>query len=113
MSITKNLGGDRVGSGAKMNVTMHGFERSNHDLGYIWRSTMAPGTLVPFLVMPSMPGDTLDIELEASVLTLPASGPLFGSSKLQLDVYSCPVRLYQGQLHNNKLGIGMDISKVS
>ena len=45
----KTLGGDRLGSGKKMKVAMHNYERSTHDLGYIWRSTMAPGTLVPFM----------------------------------------------------------------
>ena len=49
MSITRNLGGDRLGSGNKMNVHMHGYSRSNHDLGYVWRSTMASGTITPFL----------------------------------------------------------------
>ena len=31
---------------------------------------------------------------------------------MQLDIFQCPIRLYQGQLHNNKLGIGMEMSKV-
>ena len=43
--ITKTLGGDRLGSGKKQKISMHGYERSTHDLGYIWRSTMACGTL--------------------------------------------------------------------
>lgn len=108
----KNLGGDRLGSGAKMNVDLHGYGRSTHDLGYIWRSTMAAGTLVPFMSIVGLPGDTFDINLDAFVNTHPTIGPLFGSFKLQLDMFMCPVRLYQGQLHNNKLGIGMDMSAV-
>ena len=43
------IGGDRLGSGNKQKVAMHGYERSNHDLSYIWRNTMSPGTLVPFM----------------------------------------------------------------
>ena len=30
--IKKNLGGDRIGTGNDINVAMHGYERSNHNL---------------------------------------------------------------------------------
>ena len=109
---TVNLGGDRVGSGNKLKVSLHGFERSTHDLSYLWRSSMATGTLVPFMNLIALPGDTFDIQLNADVKTLPTLAPLFGSFKLQLDVYSCPLRLYNRQLHNNKLGIGLEMNKV-
>ena len=109
---TVNLGGDRLGSGKRMNVSLKSFERSSHDLGYIWRSTMASGTLVPFMNILALPGDTFDIDLSADVKTYPTLGALFGSFKLQLDVFSCPVRLYQGMLHNNKLGIGMNMASI-
>ena len=109
---TVSLGGNRLGSGNKMNVNLKGFERSSHDLGYIWRSTMASGTLVPFMNLIGLPGDTFDIDLSADVKTYPTLGALFGSFKLQLDVFSAPMRLYQGLLHNNKLGIGMNMASV-
>ena len=112
MAIKRQLGGDRLGSGNKMNVDMHGYERSTHDLGYVWRSTMSPGTLVPFMSRVAQPGDTWDIKLACEILTHPTVGPLFGSFKAQLDIFEAPMRLYVGQLHNNKLGIGLDMSKV-
>lgn len=112
MSITKTLGGDRLGSGKKQRVTMHGYERSNHDLGFIFRSTMAPGTLVPFWVEVGLPGDTFDVNLNAIVKTHPTIGPLFASYKVQLDVFQCPIRLYQGQLHNNKRKIGLNMANI-
>ena len=59
-----------------------------------------------------LPGDTFDIDLNAKALTMPTVGPLMGSFKLQLDVFLCPFRLYQAQLHNNKLGVGLDMSKI-
>jgi hypothetical protein len=108
----KTLGGDRLGSGKKMKVAMRNYERSTHDLGYIWRSTMAPGTLVPFMKKVALPGDTFDIDLEADVKTHPTLGPLFGSFKLQLDVFLAPMRLYHAALHNNKLGIGLSMEKI-
>jgi len=107
------LGGERLGSGKKQKVHLHNYERSTHDLGYVWRSTMATGTLVPFLTEVALPGDTFDIELNADVLTHPTIGPLFGSYKLQLDIFQVPVRLYQAALHMNMLNIGMDMSKIT
>lgn len=112
MGHSVTLGGDRLGSGKKQKVHLHGYERSTHDLGYLWRNTMAPGTLVPFMKQLALPGDTFDINLNAHILTHPTVGPLFGSYKVQLDVFEAPLRLYQGLLHNNKLGIGMDMASV-
>lgn len=108
----KTLGGDRLGSGKKMKVDLHGFGRSTHDMGYLWRSSAAPGTLIPFLCELALPGDTFDINLNADVKTHPSLGPLFGSFKLQLDLFQAPIRLYQALLHNNKLGIGMEMQNV-
>lgn len=112
MSIKKTLGGDRLGAGKKMKIELHNYERSTHDLGYIWRSTAATGTLIPFLKNVALPGDNFKIELNADVKTLPTLGPLFGSFKLQLDIFLCPIRLYNARLHMNELGIGLDMSKI-
>jgi len=106
------LGGDRLGSGNKQEISLRNYERSTHDLGYIWRSSMASGTLVPFMSEVALPGDSFDIDLDCDVKTLPTTGPLFGSYKVQLDVFECPIRLYQGKLHMNMLNIGMDMSEV-
>lgn len=108
----RTIGGDRLGSGKKMTVDLRTYERSTHDLGYVWRSTMAAGTLVPFMSEVGLPGDTFDIDLDVDGKTHPTLGPLFGSYKIQLDVFLVPVRLYQAQLHNNKMGIGLDMSRV-
>lgn len=106
------LGGDRIGSGKKMKVDLHSYERSTHNLSKTWKSTMSAGTLVPFLVMPVLPGDTIDIDLDTIIKTHPTIGPLFGSYKWQLDIFQAGIRLYQGQLHNNKLGIGNRMGDV-
>lgn len=106
------LGGERLGSGNKQKISMRNYERSTHDIGYTWRSSMATGTLVPFMSEIALPGDTHDIELNMSVLTLPTIGPLFGSYKVQADIFLCPMRIYNGKLHMNMLGIGNDMSKA-
>lgn len=106
------LGGDRLGSGNKQNVDLKTYNRSTHDLSYAWRSSMSSGTLVPFMSRVALPGDSWDIDLDCQVMTLPTIGPLFGSYKVQLDVFSVPVRLYQGKLHMNMNNIGLDMSAV-
>ena len=106
------IGGDRLGSGNKQEVSLRNYERSTHDLGYIWRSSMASGTLVPFMSEVALPGDSFDIDLDCDVKTLPTVGPLFGSYKVQMDVFQCPIRLYNGKLHMNMLNIGMDMSSI-
>lgn len=108
----ETLGGQRLGSGKKMDVTLPGFASSTHDLSRIWRSTMSAGTLVPFLSEVMTPGDEFYIDLNADCLTHPTVGPLFGSFKLQLDVFMIPLRLYNSLTHLNTLEIGLDMSKV-
>lgn len=106
------LGGDRLGSGNQQDITLRSYERSTHDLSYIWRSTMASGTLVPFLKEVALPGDTFDIDLNAHILTHPTIGPLFGSFKVQLDVFEVPIRLYQAALQMNMANIGLEMEKI-
>ena len=108
----KDLGGKRLGSGSKMSVQMRNYERSTHDLSKTWMSSANPGTLIPFMKLVALNGDTFDIDLNAMVRTVPTIAPLFGSFKLQLDVFEVPMRLYNGLLHNNAISIGMDMSQV-
>ena len=112
MSSSVKLGGERLGSGKKNKYITKTFERSTHNLSYIWRSSMSAGTLVPFMSEVGLPGDTFDISLDCDVKTLPTIGPLFGSYKVQLDVFEVPIRLFQGKLHLNKLELGREMDKV-
>ena len=107
-----DIGGDRLGSGNKQEISKKNYERSTHDLSETFRSSMSSGTLVPFLHKLALSGDSWDIDLHTSVLTLPTVGPLFGSYKVQLDVFATPLRLYNPLLMMNKLNIGRDMSKV-
>jgi hypothetical protein len=106
------IGGDRLGSGNKQEISARNYERSTHDLSYLWRSSMSAGTLVPFLNKVALPGDNFDIDLNCEIMTLPTIGPLFGSYKVQLDIFEIPMRLYNAKLHMNKLGVGMDMSDI-
>jgi len=106
------IGGQRLGAGKKMKAHVAGFERSTHDLSFAWRSSMSNGTLVPCLNLLGLPGDTFEIDVEAFARTLPTLRPLFGSYKVQIDVFTCPYRLYHSALHNNTLGIGMNMANI-
>lgn len=113
MAKSVTIGGDRLGSGKKMKVDLKTFNRSTHDLSYTWKSSMACGTLVPFMGKIATPGDTFDINLFADVLTLPTIGPLFGSYKLQLDVFCTPIRIYNAKMQLNLQGVGNKVSNIA
>jgi hypothetical protein len=110
--ITKTIGKNTLGDNGKMKVHMRTYNRSTHNLSYIWRNTQAVGTLVPFMSIPMMKGDTFKIKLQPNVLTHPTVGPLFGSFKQQNDIFFCPIRLYNSWLHNNKLKIGLNMQQI-
>lgn len=112
MGIKKTLGGDRLGSGNRMKQEMHDFYRSNKNLSTRFASTMAPGVLYPCYVNIATKGDTFDIDMNAFVRTVPTIGPLYGSFKLQVDVFQVPFRLYQAILHNNTTDIARKMNQV-
>ncbi len=112
MAITKALGGERLGSGNKMNVTLHGFNRSSHNIGQLFKTDQAIGTLVPYFCDIGLNGTTYDIDLTTKIRTLPTNGPIFGRMKHQIDVFHAPIRLYIRVLHNNALGIGKKMQNV-
>jgi hypothetical protein len=112
MSISKSIGKNTLGGGNSMKVDLRTYNRSTHNLSYAWRSSMGVGTLVPCLKLVGLPGDTFDIDIDTKVLTHPTVGPLFGSYKLQIDIFTAPIRLYNAMLHNNALNVGLDMSKV-
>lgn len=108
----KTLGGERLGSGNKMQVRLHDYERSTHNLSKIVRTSMAAGVLTPVYRNYALNGDTWDINISHLIKTLPTKGPLMGSMKFQIDFFVCPLRLYVGLLHNNAVKIGMQMDKV-
>lgn len=107
-----NIGKNTLGDNDKMSVSLKEYGRSTHNLSSAWRSPMGVGTLVPFMKLIGLPGDTFEIDLDTQIMTHPTIGPLFGNFKFQADVFTCPIRLYNAMLHNNTLNIGLDMSKV-
>lgn len=108
----KTLGGDRIRSESKMEVYLANFGRSSHNVGKIIRTSQACGTIVPYWCQIGLDGTTFYIDITTKVKTLPTTGPVFGSFKHQIDIFVIPIRLYIAALHNNALGIGLNMSKV-
>lgn len=108
----KTLGGDRLRSESKMEVYLPNFGRSSHNVGKIIRTSQACGTIVPYWCQIGLDGTTFYIDITTKVKTLPTTGPVFGSFKHQIDVFVIPIRLYIATLHNNALGVGLNMSKV-
>lgn len=108
----KTLGGDRLRSESKMEVYLPNFGRSSHNVGKIIRTSQACGTIVPYWCQIGMDGTTFYVDITTKVKTLPTTGPVFGSFKHQIDVFVIPIRLYIAALHNNALGVGLNMNKV-
>ena len=92
-----------------MESNLHNYDSSTSDKGYTFKTTGAPGTLIPFMSEVALPESEWEINLDADVMTHPTIGPLFDSFKVQLDVFVTPMRLYNGKLHMN---IGMEMQNV-
>lgn len=110
--LTRNIGKNTLGDNNKMKVHLRTYNRSTHNLSTVFRNTQSVGTLIPFLSIPMCKDDTFEIHLQPNVLTHPTVGPLFGSFKLQNDIFFCPIRLYNSWLHNNKNKIGLNMSQI-
>ena len=108
----KTFGGHRLGAGKKMEVDLKHYTSSSHNLGYLFRTSQSPGTLVPFMVQIALPGDEWHIRLNSDVKTHPTLGPLFGSFKHQLDVFVAPFRLYHSALMQNMVAVGNNMSSI-
>ena len=112
MAITRTIGKNTLGDNNKMHVRLREYDMSSQNLSYVFRSTMGVGMLVPFMKIVCQKGDIFDIKLTNKTMTHPTLGPLFGSYKLQHFVFSCPIRLYNSWLHNNRTGIGSKMKEV-
>ena len=106
------LGGERLGSGAKMEIIDRTFERSNHDLSETLLTTASVGTLIPFICVPMKAGDAFDIELYIDAMTHPTLGPLFNGFKIQLDMFKAPIRFYNPHVTMDAVNLGKMMNEV-
>lgn len=112
MGLYKTLGGNRLGSGRRIQTELETFNKSTFNLSKVIRTSMACGVLTPTYRQVVLKEDTFRIKMEHRVYTMPTNGPLFGSFKGETHFFFCPNRLYQGILHNNTQKIGNRMAEV-
>lgn len=106
------IGGQRLGSGSKMQAEMPHYEMSTQNMNRVRKTTISSGTLVPVFKMLVLPGDRIKVKINASIITPPTVGPLYGSYKFQIDMFTADLRLYNAALHNNQAGLGLKMQDV-
>lgn len=111
-TIIKKIGGDRVGSGAKMQVTAHGYGYSTHDVGKVRRTSMSFGTIVPMGIWMLTTGSRLRMNLDALITSNALLYQLYGSAKFQLDVFSARMALYNPKMQLNLNDQGYNIADI-
>ena len=67
-----NIGKNTLGDSDKMSFSLREYGRSTHNLSSAWRSPMGVGTLVPFMKLLGLPGDTFEIDLDTQIMTHPS-----------------------------------------
>lgn len=112
MSTKVTIGGDRVGAGDKMQVELHAFSSSSHNVTQITRTSQAVGTIVPIYKRLLLKDNKLELDLNALCHTNPTEGPCFGEFEVQIHAYSAPIRLFQGKLHMNMLEEGTQMQNI-
>lgn len=106
------IGGKRLGSGAKMQAEMPHYEMSTQNLTTVRKTTISVGTLNPVLKIPVQSGDRIKMRINAQIITPGTISAIYGSQKFQVDVFTADLRLYNAKLHNNQIGLGLQMDSV-
>lgn len=110
--IIKKIGGDRIGSGAKMMVSAEGYGYSTHDVSKVRRTSMSFGTIVPMGIWMLTSGSRLRMRLDALITSNALLYQLYGSAKFQIDVFSARMALYNPKMLLNLNDQGYEISDI-
>lgn len=110
--IIKKIGGERIGSGAKMTVEAKGYGYSTHDVSKVRRTSISFGTIVPMGQWLMTSGSRMRMNLDALVTSNALLYQLYGSAKFQLDVFSVRMALYNPKMLLNLNDQGYKISDI-
>lgn len=110
--IMKKLGGERLGSGNKMMVGVHGYGYSTHDVSKVRRTSMSFGTIVPMGQWLMTSGSRMRMRLDALITSNALTYQLYGTAKFQLDVFSARMAIYNPKMQINLNDQGYTISDV-
>lgn len=110
--IIKKIGSDRIGSGKKMTVQAHGYGYSTHDVSQNFINSQGFGTIVPqgTWLMPA--GSRLRLEIDAMVTSAALFYQLYGSAKIQWDVFEARMALYNPMMMINLMDAGYTVADV-
>lgn len=103
---------ERVGSGNKMEVKLHEYGKSTHNLSKIRRTSMTTGTLVPMGTWIMLPGDSAKMYIDALITTNALEYQLYGTMKFQVDVFTARMALYQPKMSLNLLDAGLEVQDI-
>lgn len=76
-------------------------KQSHHNRSHYFRTSMAPGYLVPIYCRNVVAGDEINLDFESLVNTQALLSPLYGSYVLQIDTFFSGTSLYVPQLWRN------------
>lgn len=103
---------ERLGSGNKMEVNLHEYGKSTHNLSKIRRTSMTTGTLVPMGTWIMLPGDSAKMQIDALITTNALNYQLYGTMKFQVDVFTARMALYQPKMSLNLLDAGLEVQDI-
>lgn len=103
---------ERLGSGNKMEVNLHEYGKSTHNLSKIRRTSMTTGTLVPMGTWIMLPGDSAKMQIDALITTNALKYQLYGTMKFQVDVFTARMALYQPKMSLNLLDAGLEVQDI-
>lgn len=110
--IIKKIGSDRLGSGNKMTVSMHGYGFSSHDVSTVLATSMSFGTLVPAFVWPMTSNSRLTLKIDAFIVSNPTIWQLYGNAKFQVDVFKERVANYNPKMGLNLSNQGLEVQNI-
>lgn len=103
----KTIGGDRLGAGKKLTADTKSYGFSLNNLSKQIKMSMAPGVLYPVHSRKITQSGVFEVDPMIMLKTLPTERPLMDSYKVQLDVFFAEDRLYNAELHNVPLDVGL------
>lgn len=110
--IIKKVGSNRIGSGPKMTVQAHGYGYSTNDVSTTVTTQQGFGTVKPYGWFLLPPGSRLRMKMDAMVTSEALKYQLYGSAKIQWDVYEAPWDLYNSKLLINLQDQGYTMEDV-
>lgn len=110
--IKKTFGGDRIGTGAGFSVHQRTYQRTNKDLGNVFRSNLGIGMAMPCYVEQVKRGDVWDINVSLRLITHPTNGPIFGQYEFRAAFWTGDWRLWNKELHNNPKKAGLEAKSI-